>query len=526
MGAVLTNAQGLHIRGLCKSFGGVRALQDVDLDILQGEVHGLLGENGSGKSTLIKVLAGFHAPDSGTLSAWGDEVTLPLGPGQFREFGMEFVHQDLGLIPSLSVLENLRMGDLSARRGITRIRWRRERRTARAMLAKYGIGVDVTAQVSTLRPVEKALIAIVRGVEDMEAALARRGRTRGVLFLDEPTAFLPRDQVDQLFELIRRVVSDGASVVLVSHDLDEICRITDRVTVLRNGANVGTVQTDQTDIAQLTRMIIGKELAIQEAAGKRTAGDGSVVFSADGLNSSALRDVSLQLRAGEVLGVTGLVGSGFEELPYVIFGAVPASSGSIRFFGSEVSLKRLTPAAAIARGIALIPGDRQREGSIASLSLSDNLMQLSVREYFRRGLLRLSALRKDADTLMDAYDVRPRDARLSYGAFSGGNQQKALMAKWLHQKPKILLVHEPTQGVDVGARLTIHNLIRAAAAEGTAVICASSDYEQMATVCDRVLIFAQGRIHRELTSEAITKDTITEQCLISVVSTARKGDAA
>jgi len=509
----------LQIRGLCKSFGGSQALRKVDLDILPGEVHGLLGENGSGKSTLIKVLAGFHAPDEGSLTAWGEEISLPLAPGKFRSLGMEFVHQDLGLIPSLSVLENLIMGHLSVRRGIVAINWKRERAMAKRTLAKYGVQLDVTSQVSELRPVEKALVAIVRGVEDMTVALARSGRTRGVLFLDEPTAFLPRDQVDQLFDLIRRIVSRGASVVLVSHDLDEVQRITDRVTVLRNGANVGTAITAETTLKELTRLIVGKDLAAAELISERRAGSGRPLLSVEHLSSPSLCDVSLSVRAGEVVGVTGLVGSGFEELPYVLFGATPMVAGVITLFGTPVPRRHMSPEHSISAGVGLIPGDRQRDGSIASLPLSDNLMQLSIRSYFRGGTLRLKALRKDADDLMGTFDIRPRDSQLGYGSFSGGNQQKAMMAKWLHLNPKVLMVHEPTQGVDIGARQTIHQLIRDAAAAGTAVICASSDYEQMAAICDRVLIFAHGQVHRQLVGTGITKDNITEQCLLSVAST-------
>jgi ribose transport system ATP-binding protein len=514
----VTDSEALSIRGLRKSFGGIHALLDVDLDIQAGEVHGLLGENGSGKSTLIKVLAGFYAPDSGTLSAWGEDVPLPVAPGRFREWGMEFVHQDLGLIPSLTVVENLIMGRLSAHRGATPISWKRERELAQRVLAKYGVSLDVTARVAELQSVEQALLAIVRGVEDMRVALARTGRTRGVLFLDEPTAFLPRDQVDQLFDLIRRIVSSGASVVLVSHDLDEVCRITDRITVLRNGRNVGTVHTGETDVAGLTQMIIGRELAESEPIEHRDAAAREPVLAVDELSGPSLRDVSLELHEGEVLGITGLVGSGFEELPYLVFGSSAATTGHVRLFGETGEASRRTPGRSIAAGIALIPGDRQHDGSIGSLSLTENLMQLSLRTYFRRGLLRRAALRKDARTLMDEYDVRPREPELSYGSFSGGNQQKALMAKWLHQHPRILLVHEPTQGVDVGARQTIHHMIREAATRGTAVICASSDYEQMAAICDRVLIFAQGRVYRELTGVAVTKDNITEQCLVSLAS--------
>ncbi|MDT7787183.1 MAG: ribose transport system ATP-binding protein, partial [Pseudonocardiales bacterium] len=507
----------LSIRGLCKSFGGSQALSDVDLDIMPGEVHGLLGENGSGKSTLIKVLAGFHTPDAGHLQVRGQEVHLPLAPGQFRSLGMEFVHQDLGLIPTLSVLENLRLGALSTRRGLRPIDWRSERRAATEVLARYGVHLDVARKIQELRPVEQALVAIVRGVEDMAGNLSGTGQSQGVLCLDEPTAFLPRDQVDQLFNLVHRIVETGASVIFVSHDLNEVRRITDRVTVLRNGLNVGTVQTQSTSIEELARLIIGRDLEAMATVGTRQ-GAGPMVLSARGLTSTALKEANFELRGGEVLGVTGLVGSGFEELPYVLFGASNVQRGEVELFGEPIDIGSMTPARAIDHGLALIPGDRQRDGSIATLSLSENMMQLSLGTYVRHGLLDRSGLRRDAAGLMDTYDIRPRQPDLGYGSFSGGNQQKALMAKWLERSPRVLLLHEPTQGVDVGARLMILELVRDAAANGAAVICASNDYEQLAMICDRVVILAQGRVTLELVGDEITKENITEQCLLSVAS--------
>jgi len=511
----------LRLRGLSKSFGGSQALSDVDFEIAPREVHGLLGENGSGKSTLIKVLAGFHAPEAGQLEMRGEQVKLPLQPGAFRALGMEFVHQDLALIPTLSVVENLRMGALSHRRGIRPVDWRSERREATATLAGYGVHLDVTTRMNELQPVEQALVAIVRGVEDMQRNLAASGQTQGLLCLDEPTAFLPRDQVDQLFALVRRIVDGGASVLFVSHDLDEVLRITDRVTVLRNGHNVGTVDSTSVDIAGLTKMIVGRDLEAMGAI-ERTSERGGTVLAVTDAHSAALEGVSLELRAGEVLGVTGLVGSGFEEIPYLLFGATPLSGGEIRLFGERVDLRRLRPAWAIESGLALIPGDRQRDGSIATMTLSENMMQLSLGSYYRRGLLDRGDMRRTATQLMDQYDIRPRMPDLGYGSFSGGNQQKALMAKWLRQQPRVLLLHEPTQGVDVGARLMILGLVREAAAAGAGVICASNDYEQLAMICDRVLVLARGRVVLELVGRDVTKETITEQSLLSVASSSQQ----
>ena len=500
----------LKVRGLSKAFGGVHALTSIDLDVMQGEVHGLLGENGSGKSTLIKILAGFHPPDSGSLEINGTPVKLPLGPGQFRRLGMAFVHQDLGLVPSLTVLDNLRVGEFASAKGGFYIAWGHERQRAIDTFRRYGVRLDPAAKVQQLSPVDRAMLAIIRAVEDMSGA-----DHRGVLFLDEPTAFLPEDRVEELFALVRHVVASGASVVFVSHDLEEARRVTDRITVLRSGRNVGTVVTRDTSVDQLVRLIVGRDLRAL-AAHQDTRGSGQLVASVERLSGAVVHDVSLGVRAGEVLGLTGLAGSGFEEVPYLLYGARRARAGRMVLDGKATTLVSMTPPKAIEAGLALIPADRQQDGSIGSLPAVENMLIATVGRYFSRGFLRRAAMLGDALRLMDRFDIRPRNPLLLYSSFSGGNQQKALLAKWFQMRPKLLLVHEPTQGVDVGARFTIISLMRESADRGIAVICASGDYEQMAQMCDRVLVFARGRVVQELRGGDVTKERVTEQCLRSV----------
>jgi ribose transport system ATP-binding protein len=383
----------LSIRGLNKSFGGVHALSGVDLDVLPGEIHGLLGENGSGKSTLMKVLAGYHDPEAGRLVVRGSEVPLPLSPGQFQSLRIAFVHQDLGLIPTMTVYENLMLGDLASRSGMRRISWRDERRLAEAILARYDIDLDVTAPIHRLRPVQQALVAIVRAIDPISSGLVEGGHGDAVLCLDEPTAFLPRHEVDQLFDLVRRIAKTGAGVIFVSHDLDEVRRITDRVTILRNGVNVGTYDTCNTSVHDLTQLIVGHELAAMSNGSTHERATQAVVSVQD-LCSDSLDHVSFEVRAGEVLGVTGLVGSGFDDVVYSLMGASHVSSGKAILFGSPIDLKRLRPGDAIVKGIALVPGDRQREGSIASLPMWNNMMQLSIGRYFRRGFLNNRRMRR------------------------------------------------------------------------------------------------------------------------------------
>ena len=506
----------LVISNLSKSFGGARALDDVSLTVEPGEVHGLLGENGSGKSTLIKVLAGYHSPDAGSLSVYGQPVKLPLRPGQFKSLGMDFVHQDLGLIPSLTVIDNLYVGELASPRHHLHISWTSERRKARETVARYGLRIDVRARVSDLTPVERALFAIVRAVEGMRTGLGGANGGGGILVLDEPTVFLPRTGIDQLFALVREIAASGASVIFVSHDLDEVREITDRTTVLRDGRVVGTVVTAETSETELVRMIIGRHLEMLDASPHDLL-EQDVEIDVQGLTGGTLRSVSLELHEGEVLGLTGLSGSGFEEMPYFLFGAWRAESGRLRLHGLEHELPNLTPAAALAAGIALVPADRQQDGVVASLPVYDNILMRSLRAFFRTGALRRRRMLRRARQLMSDFDVRPADPRMICSSLSGGNQQKALLAKWLHRNPRLLLLHEPTQGVDVGARQQIFSLVREAAAQGTSVICASSDYEQLAAICDRVLLFARGRIVEQLVGEAVTKDRITERCYNSVV---------
>jgi ribose transport system ATP-binding protein len=502
--------QVVALRRISKTFGGVRALHDVDLTIRRGEVHGLLGENGSGKSTLIKILSGFHAPDGGgSLEINGRPISLPLDPGQFRRLGMSFVHQDLGLVGALSVVENLVVGELASQRR-WRLSWARERRRAQETFKSFGLELDPSAKVSDLSPTDRALLAIVRAVEEIRANTADDGSEYGLLVLDEPTVFLPASDREELFAIIREIAATCASVLFVSHDLDEILEITDRVTVLRDGKVRGTVDTAQASEEVLVEMIIGRRL--QGLSIEREQAEAEKAISITGLTGRYARDVSLTFREGEVVGLTGLLGSGFDEIPYYVFGARPAAAGRLELGGKSYDLRGMSPSRALEAGVALIPADRQRDGSVGSLSVGDNVTVPVLRKYQSRLFLNRSRLRSDASKLLEQFDVRPPDPRLKYQSLSGGNQQKAMLAKWLQTKPSLLLLHEPTQGVDVGARQQIFQLTRKAAADGTAVVCVSTDYEQLATVCDRVVVFGRGRVARELTGDQVTKERIAEQC--------------
>jgi ribose transport system ATP-binding protein len=504
----------VELTGVSKTFAEVPALDAVDLRVAPGEVHGLLGENGSGKSTLIKVLAGFYTADSGALKLGGQAMPLPLPPGAARSAGLEFVHQDLGLIESLSVVENLRVAEMGGRR--MSINWAQERRNATAVFERYGIDLDPRATVADVRPVQRAQLAIARAMEGMRVAREREGGTaRGMLVLDEPTVFLPREEVEQLFDLMREIAASGASVLFVSHDIDEVKRVTDRVTVLRDGRNVDTVRTGETSHDELVELIIGRRLEAMVPQGHAQPDSGAAaVASVTGLRSGPVSGLDLELRAGEVVGITGLLGSGFERVPYALFGAEPGA-GRMTFGDREFDLAGLVPRRAVEAGMALIPADRKNDGSAPGLSVTDNVTMPTLKTFRRGGVLGRGAMRRQTAELMERFDVRPRDPSLLYGALSGGNQQKALIAKWLVTEPRLLLLHEPTQGVDIGARAQIFELVREYAAGGRAVLCASSDHEQLAAVCDRVLVISRGRLSAELKGAELTKERITERCLLS-----------
>lgn len=516
-GEKVNAAPTVALKSVSKTFGGVHALADASLVIQRGEVHGLLGENGSGKSTLIKILSGYHGPDGGELEVDGEPIRLPLSPGQFRALGFEFVHQDLGLVHTLSVVENLMVSELASPQRPVYISWRAERRRARELFARYGLEIDPHARVAELSPIAQASLAIVRAVEGLQRLRKQSGQAgHGLLVLDEPTVFLPKAGRERLFELIRDIAASSASVLFVSHYLDEVLTVTDRVTVLRDGRVVGSVVTAGVTEADLVEMILGKKLATVKPAG-RDSSDRPVLAEVEDVRGTFADGVSFAVREGEVLGLTGLAGSGFEEIPYLLFGAKPAKSGAIVLRGNRHDLVKMTPPKGLKVGLALVPADRQRDASLPSLPITENVaVPALLPRFFKKRLLRRRKLEAAVRELLVRFDVRPPDPRPVYSSLSGGNQQKALLAKWFATSPAMLLLHEPTQGVDVGARGQIFNLAREATNQGVAVVCASTDYEQLETICDRVLIFGRGRVTRELGKTQVHRHVIAESCYDSL----------
>lgn len=493
----------IEIEGLSKSFGGVRVLDDVGFDVAPGEIHGLVGRNGSGKSTLIKILSGYHEPDpGGSLRIGGRDIPLPVPLGRSHRLGLAFVHQDLGLAPTLSVLENVRVGRFATGRG-GRILWRQERRTVRRDLDRFEVDVSTDARVGDLSTVERVLVALVRAFSE----LARSDG--GVLILDEATASLPRDGVERLFAAVRRAAAAGAGVIFVSHRLDEIAGLTERVSVLRDGRMVGTVVTAEATESELIELIIGHQIDEMQFVEHATSSE--PVLEAQGISGQVAQDVSFKLHRGEILGLTGLMGMGHEEIPYLLFGASPASGeiviGERRMVAGEISPQRM-----MAAGMALLPADRQGASGVGRLSVGENVTLPVIDEFVSHAFLHHGWERSRVSQLLRAYDVRPPSPSRELETLSGGNQQKALLAKWLQRQPQIFLLHEPTQGIDIHAREEISREIAEIAVEGRSVVMCSSEYDDLARICERVLVFRNGRVVSELRGERLTEERIVEQC--------------
>jgi ABC-type sugar transport system ATPase subunit len=488
----------LRVAGLSKTFGGTRALVDVDLDIRAGEIHALVGQNGSGKSTLIKALAGYHQPDTGA-QAWFQDQEFPLGSQLDPHDRLRFVHQDLGHVLELGVMDNLALRGAYVRGRFGRIRWSEQERTARELLARFGVELDLHRPLAEATPVERVVVAIVAAVQGWEGG-------QGVLVLDEPTAVLPPHEVEQLFELIGEVRRAGASVLYVSHRLDEIFRLADRVTVLRGGHKVATAEVAALTPRQLATLMVGEDVDPDFRAEIRAAGDAPVALEAEDLRSRYLNGVSFSLHKGEVLGLAGLPGSGSEQVPYALAGALGyEASGAVRLAEREDWLdlggKELL-------GVPLVPADRAREGVIAEMGVGDNLT-LPLVDRLSRGLA-LSRTREAAlvDEWFDRLQIRAAGADAPLSTLSGGNQQKVVMARCLALEPSVLLLCEPTAGVDIATRIALYKLVAAQAEQGLGVIVSSSDVGDLLAMCTRVLVLRDGVIARELSGEGLNESIL------------------
>lgn len=500
----------LELSFLSKTFSGTRALDDVSLTIEPGQIHALMGENGSGKSTLIKILSGFHHPDDGArMAVRGTPVDLPMKVSDPYTLGLGFVHQDLGLIEEASVVENLFIKRFETRAGW--IAWRRESRRAAALLERYGLAdVHPGASVASLGAPQRAMLAIARAVSCLDEMPERDGGGRsGVLVVDETTSFLPPDGVERVLNVLRKVAAQGHGVLFVSHQLDEIYSLCDCVTLLRDGRVVTSAAISDLGRDELVEKMLTPGLAHlshEAAATTDKAHGGAVLLSVTDLRCGAMGPLSFSLGTGEVVGITGLLGAGFELVPYAMFGAVRAS-GRLDLKSRTVKLSSLSPSQALRLGLGLVPGDRLAQGCLAEGTVAENSTVLLAGTMARHGFLSPRAESREAMAMIEDFDVRPRQAHTKLKYLSGGNQQKVIMAKWSRRNPTVLLLHEPTRGVDIGAKRQILARITAMAADGTGVVLASSDLGDLARVCDRVLVLRRGELAAAVEGE-ITEDGI------------------
>lgn len=491
----------LTIRNLSKTFAGNQALRGFDLDLAPGDVHALVGQNGSGKSTLIKILAGYHEPDP------GGQVEVAGQPLEFGDteassmVGLRFVHQDLGLVPTLGALDNLALGRGYITGRLGTISWGRETRAGERLLRELGYQFDLSAPVASLSASERTGIAIVRATSGWS------GEAK-VLVLDEPTASLPAAEVERLFEVIRALSERGVAIIYVSHHFNEVFAICGAVTVLRDGVVTARRETAELDESQLIELTIGRSMAAFERATavEHHAGSKSVM-KIRGLRGKTLGGLDLDLRPGEIIGVAGVTGSGREEVTELIFGSVERA-GEVELEGEEVPPGR--PDVSVARGIVLVPANRAAKAALTDRPVRENLTVSRLAPFYRSLGLDKKAERDAVDDWLERLAVVPRDGEATFATLSGGNQQKVIVARALRLEPRVLLLDEPTQGVDVGAKAGIHETVQAAANRKAGVIVASTESEELVSLCDRIVVLSRGRLVGIFEAKALSADDLTE----------------
>ena len=487
----------LQVTDVKKSFGGVHALKSVSMTVRPGTVHGLIGANGAGKSTLIKCLAGVEHPDSGQFFVDGKAVSIET-PDDASTLGLAFIHQEMSLIPGWDVLRNMALGSSPTTRvGI--IDWRPTRAQARQVATRLGMNFSLDTPVDSLSTADQWLVLIGR-------ALMHEAR---LIAMDEPTASLSSKEAGRLHDIIRDLVAGGTTVIFISHRLEEVSALCDDITVFKDGSVTREAVGESISKASLVSAIVGHDIVIQEH-GSIAREPGPAILEVKHLTTrDLLRDVSLTLHEGEILGLGGLVGAGRSELVHVIYGASRAKEGTVTLDGKKVAFQH--PADAVAAGLGLVPEERRAEGLFLenSISFNINLPKLSSLRYSRfNPLLNLRSARKRAQQVADLVTVKANNVRTVVEKLSGGNQQKVLLARWLLDQPRILILDEPSRGVDVGARAEIHGVIRDLADRGTAVVVVSSDNEELVSLAHRVIVLAEGRITGQLQGESITEEAI------------------
>jgi ABC-type sugar transport system ATPase subunit len=493
----------VRMRGVSKEFPGVLAVDSVDLEIVPGEVHVVAGENGAGKSTLMKLLSQVERPTRGTIEVSGRPVEFR-GPKHARSLGIAMVHQEFALAPHLSVAENLFLGREPGRAGL--IDRRAEDRQARGLLERVGLRANPNRLVSTLTVAERQRVEIAKAVS---------GETR-VVIMDEPTATLAEKEIEDLFAVIRDLTSRGIAILYISHKLDEIFRISDRVTVMRDGKVVNTVPTRELDEEKLVRLMVGREVG--NLYPKPEVDVGEVMLRVRGITrGGVLKDCSFEVRSGEILGFAGLVGAGRTELARAVFGADPIDSGTVELEGREVRVR--SPQEGIRAGIGYLTEDRKGEGLALDLGIHKNITLANLP--VRAGFIALETERRTAQRRKEQLNIRTPSIRRKVRVLSGGNQQKVVVAKWLETEGKVLFFDEPARGIDVGAKAEMFQLIGDLATEGRAIVLISSYLPELLNMCDRILVMREGRVTGEL-----GRGEFSEERVVALATGAKEVGAA
>ncbi|MCP1290654.1 sugar ABC transporter ATP-binding protein [Chromobacterium sp. S0633] len=485
----------VSMRGISKAFGPVKVLEAVDFTVTGGEVHALMGENGAGKSTLMKILSGVHQADAGEILL-NDRPATIRSTTEAEAHGIAIIHQELNLIPQLSVMENLFLGREREHSRFGVIRRAGMRREARQILQQLGAGqIDPEAEAGKLSIGQQQMVEIAK-------AMSLNAK---VLIMDEPTAALTEREIEALFVFMEQLKRRGVAIVYVSHRMEEIFRVCDKISVLRDGCFVGERQIAATDFDEVVRLMVGREIG--DRFPKRASAPGAVRLEVEGLaDDGRIRDIGFEVRAGEVLGVAGLMGAGRSEILNVLFGVRPRRQGRVRLDGAELDIRR--PGDAIAAGIAYVTEDRKSQGLVLGMSVRENATLVHLRRHARLGVVNRRSENEEARRLIEQLRIRTRDAELDVKSLSGGNQQKVVFAKWLAEPPRLLLLDEPTRGVDVGGKAEIYHIINQLAAAGAAIVMVSSELPEVMAMSDRILVIHEGRRAGLFEAGAATQEDI------------------
>ena len=475
-----------------KRYEATRALVDASFSVLPGEVHALMGENGAGKSTLSKIIAGVVQPDSADIYWNGEKIQIP-SPLAAQRLGIGIVFQELDLFPNLSVAENLVIGNVRQERGAF-VNWRELIAFCTPFLERVGLAVNPRTKVGDLRIAEMQLVSIARALS-FDARL---------IVMDEPTSSLSEEAVERLFSLIRQLKSNGVSIIYVSHKMKEILEIADRVTVLRDGATIGTRETGETTIDEIISMMVGRELAVRSS--EPGSEPGETILNVEGLCTSKLENVSFELRRGEILGIAGLVGAGRSELGAALFGLDRIRAGKIRLNGREIHPK--SPRDAIHAGLGLLPEDRKLEGLMMQMSVRENSTMAALGRFQHLGFIASREEAEQSEVVHQRIRLRTASDSVAVGTLSGGNQQKVLFSKWLLIDPDVLFLDDPTRGIDVGAKQDIYEIIRDLAQQGKGILFVSSELPELLQNCHRILVMCEGRATGVVDGRTATQEQI------------------